>query len=104
MVDRTGTPLVELRDISISFGGIKAVDHVTVDLYPGEVVGLLGHNGAGKSTLIKCLSGAYQADQGEILINGQKVEINNPREARWSAPVGCDCPCGVLQRQDPDHG
>lgn len=77
-----GTPLVEMRDISISFGGIKAVDHVTVDLYPGEVVGLLGHNGAGKSTLIKCLSGAYQADQGDILINGQKVEINNPRDAR----------------------
>ena len=47
------TPLVEMRDISISFGGIKAVDHVSIDLYPGEVVGLLGHNGAGKSTLIK---------------------------------------------------
>ena len=77
-----GTPLVELRDISISFGGIKAVDHVTINLYPGEVVGLLGHNGAGKSTLIKCLSGAYMADAGEILINGQKVEINNPRDAR----------------------
>ncbi|SEM47136.1 monosaccharide ABC transporter ATP-binding protein, CUT2 family (TC 3.A.1.2.-) [Gemmobacter aquatilis] len=77
-----GTPLVELRDISISFGGIKAVDHVTVDLYPGEVVGLLGHNGAGKSTLIKCLSGAYKADSGEVYINGQKAEINNPRDAR----------------------
>ena len=63
----TGTPLVELRDISISFGGIKAVDNVTVDLYPGEVVGLLGHNGAGKSTLIKCLSGAYKADAGEMV-------------------------------------
>ena len=48
-----GTPLVEMRDISISFGGIKAVDHVTIDLHPGEVVGLLGHNGAGKSTLMK---------------------------------------------------
>jgi len=82
MVNRTGTPLVELRDMSISFGGIKAVDHVTVDLYPGEVVGLLGHNGAGKSTLIKCLSGAYKADVGQILINGQQVEINNPRDAR----------------------
>lgn len=76
------TPLVELHDISISFGGIKAVDHVTVDLYPGEVVGLLGHNGAGKSTLIKCLSGAYQADSGEIRINGEPVEIRNPRDAR----------------------
>ncbi|MDZ4312991.1 MAG: ATP-binding cassette domain-containing protein [Cypionkella sp.] len=78
----TGTPLVEMRDISIAFGGIKAVDHVTIDLHPGEVVGLLGHNGAGKSTLIKCLSGAYKADAGEIYINGERAEINNPRDAR----------------------
>ena len=78
----TRTPLVEMRDISIAFGGIKAVDHVSVDLHPGEVVGLLGHNGAGKSTLIKCLSGAYQADSGQILINGQPVSINSPRDAR----------------------
>ena len=76
------TPLVELRDISIAFGGIRAVDHVTVDLHKGEVVGLLGHNGAGKSTLIKCLSGAYKADSGQIFINGAPVEINNPRDAR----------------------
>jgi len=75
-------PLVELKDIHISFGGIKAVDGVSVDLYPGEVVGLLGHNGAGKSTLIKCLSGAYQADQGEIWIEGKRATINNPRDAR----------------------
>lgn len=81
IVDRD-TPLVEMRDISIAFGGIKAVDHVTIDLYPGEVVGLLGHNGAGKSTLIKCLSGAYAMDSGEIRINGERVEIRNPRDAR----------------------
>jgi D-xylose transport system ATP-binding protein len=74
--------LVELKDISIAFGGIKAVDRVSVDLYPGEVVGLLGHNGAGKSTLIKCLSGAYKADSGDVYINGEKVVINNPRDAR----------------------
>ena len=78
----SGTPLVELKDISIAFGGIKAVDRVSVDLYPGEVVGLLGHNGAGKSTLIKCLSGAYKADSGDVYINGKKVVINNPRDAR----------------------
>ena len=78
----TGTPLVDMRDISIAFGGIKAVDHVSIDLHPGEVVGLLGHNGAGKSTLIKCLSGASKADAGEIYINGTKVDINNPRDAR----------------------
>ena len=82
MADRTGAPLVEMRDVSVSFGGIKAVDHVSVDLYPGEVVGLLGHNGAGKSTLIKCLSGAYRMDSGEILIEGEKAEIHNPRDAR----------------------
>jgi len=82
MVDRTGTPLVELRDISIAFGGVKAVDHVSVDLYPGEVVGLLGHNGAGKSTLIKCLSGAYRKDAGQVLVDGKEVEIHNPRDAR----------------------
>ena len=75
-------PLVEMRDISIAFGGIKAVDHVTIDLFPGEVVGLLGHNGAGKSTLIKCLSGAYRADSGEIRINGEAASIENPRDAR----------------------
>jgi len=74
--------LVEMKHMSIAFGGIHAVDDVSVELYPGEVVGLLGHNGAGKSTLIKMLSGAYAADSGEIYINGEKAVINNPREAR----------------------
>ena len=76
------TPLVELRNMSISFGGVRAVDDVSLDLHAGEVVGLLGHNGAGKSTLVKMLSGAYGADSGEIRINGEKAEINNPRDAR----------------------
>src|ERR1700732_2416087 len=75
-------PLVEMRDISIAFGGIKAVDHASVDLYPGEVVGLLGHNGAGKSTLIKVLSGAYKREHGAIFINGEEATINNPRDAK----------------------
>ena len=74
-------PLVELRDMSIAFGGIKAVDHASVNLFPGEVVGLLGHNGAGKSTLIKILSGAYKRDHGEIYINGELASIDNPRDA-----------------------
>ncbi len=76
------TPLVEMENIHIAFGGVKAVDGVDVDLYPGEVVGLLGHNGAGKSTLIKTLSGAYRRDSGSIRINGQEVAIENPRDAR----------------------
>ena len=81
-IDRSGTPLVDMRDICISFGGVHAVDHVSVNLYPGEVVGLLGHNGAGKSTLIKILSGAYAMDSGEIYVDGENATINNPRDAR----------------------
>ena len=75
-------PLAEMRNIRVSFGGIHAVDGVTVDLYPGEVVGLVGGNGAGKSTLIRALSGAHPADAGEIRINGEKASIANPRDAR----------------------
>jgi len=78
----TSTPLVEMTDISIAFGGIKAVDHASIDLHRGEVVGLLGHNGAGKSTLIKILSGAYKRDAGDIRINGETATINNPRDAK----------------------
>ncbi|MFY8151509.1 MAG: ATP-binding cassette domain-containing protein, partial [Hyphomicrobiales bacterium] len=76
------SPLVEMREISIAFGGIKAVDAVSVDLHPGEVVGLLGHNGAGKSTLIKILSGAYQPDGGEIALDGQPVRFGDPLQAQ----------------------
>ncbi|MCC6984696.1 MAG: sugar ABC transporter ATP-binding protein [Bauldia sp.] len=77
-----GSPLVEMRNIRLAFGGIHAVENVTITLYPGEVVGLVGHNGAGKSTLIKILSGAYRKDSGEILINGTPATINNPRDAK----------------------
>jgi len=77
-----GVPLVEMRDIKIAFGGVHAVDGVSVDLYPGEVIGLVGGNGAGKSTLIRALSGARPADSGEIRINGEVVSINNPRDAK----------------------
>lgn len=80
---KTGqSPLVEMRDIHISFGGVKAVDGVSIDLYPGEVVGVLGHNGAGKSTLIKVLSGAYKADTGQIIVDGREAKIENARDAR----------------------
>ena len=80
--ERGGVPLVEMRNIRVAFGGIHAVDGVTVDLYPGEVVALVGGNGAGKSTLMHTLAGAHPADSGEILVSGQAVTINNPRDAR----------------------
>ena len=72
------TPLVDMKDISLAFGGVKAVDHAYIDLYPGEVVGLLGHNGAGKSCLIKVLSGAYKRDAGHIFINGAGSDDQQP--------------------------
>jgi D-xylose transport system ATP-binding protein len=80
--DTTGTPLVEMRDINVAFGGVHAVRNVTITLFPGEVVGLVGGNGAGKSTLTKVLSGAQSADSGEIFVNGQKATITNPRDAK----------------------
>lgn len=77
-----GHPLVEMRDMNVSFGGVHAVRDVTIDLYPGEVLGLVGGNGAGKSTLIKTLSGAQAADSGQILVDGEPVTIDNPRAAK----------------------
>jgi D-xylose transport system ATP-binding protein len=82
MTTTTAAPLVELRHINVAFGGVHAVRDVSIDLRPGEVVGLVGGNGAGKSTLTKVLSGAQRADTGEILINGSRVEISNPRDAK----------------------
>jgi D-xylose transport system ATP-binding protein len=78
----TAHPLVEMRDISLSFGGIHAVDKVSIDLRAGEVLALVGHNGAGKSTLIKILSGAYRRDSGTIAIRGEAAAIANPRDAK----------------------
>jgi D-xylose transport system ATP-binding protein len=76
------TPLVEMRNIKVSFGGVHAVEDVTIDLYPGEILALVGGNGAGKSTLIKTLSGAHRADSGEIRVEGQPVTITTPRDAK----------------------
>ena len=80
--EHTGAPLVEMKNISLRFGGNQALDDASINLYPGEVVGLLGHNGAGKSTLIKVLSGAYKADSGQILVDGQEVKINTPQDSQ----------------------
>lgn len=82
MTVNSGTPLVEMIDMCKSFGGVHAVDHVSVDLYPGEVVGILGHNGAGKTVLIKMLSGAIRRDGGIIKVNGEEADIDNPRDAK----------------------
>ncbi len=70
-----------MRDIGKSFPGVRALDGVTLDLFSGEVLALVGENGAGKSTLMKILAGAQPADSGEILIDGSVVAIDSPRRA-----------------------
>lgn len=78
----SGKPVLEARGLVKVFGNVVALDGVDFDLYPGEIVGVIGDNGAGKSTLIKCLSGAYEPDEGEMLLDGEPVRFRNPIEAR----------------------
>ena len=76
------SPFLELENISKTFPGVKALNKVKFDIYPGEVHSLVGENGAGKSTLIKVMSGAHQPDEGGIIkINGEQVKISNPIDA-----------------------
>ncbi len=76
-----GQELFRMEGISKSFPGVKALDHVSLNVNKGEVLGLVGENGAGKSTLMKILSGVYRADEGEIYIEGEKVEIDSVAKA-----------------------
>ena len=77
----TGTPTLELRGISKSFGSVQALTDVDFEVRAGEVMALVGDNGAGKSTLIKCIAGIYTADSGEILFEGQPVSISGPKDS-----------------------
>ncbi|HEB29825.1 MAG TPA: sugar ABC transporter ATP-binding protein [Spirochaetes bacterium] len=73
--------ILEVQDLTKKFGGLVAVNNVSMGVYPGEVVGLLGDNGAGKSTLIKMVSGVYHPDGGRILFKGEEVKITSPIDA-----------------------
>src|SRR5579885_2441216 len=74
-------PALQVLGVSKAFGAVQALKDVDFEVYPGEVVGLVGDNGAGKSTLIKIIAGAYSADHGEIFVDGAKVNINSPHDA-----------------------
>src|SRR5512135_1619362 len=76
------TPIVEMRNIKKSFAAVQALRGIDLALYHNEVLGLVGDNAAGKSTLMKVLSGAYIPDEGEIFIEGKKVHLSDPMDAR----------------------
>ena len=77
----TSKPLLELRKVSKSFGGVRALDGVSISVAAGEVVGLVGDNGAGKSTLVKTMAGNLSPDSGEFLFEGKEVTLREPADA-----------------------
>lgn len=77
----TRNPVLVLKDICKEFPGVKALNNVSLELYPGEVHALLGENGAGKSTLMKIISGIIEPDSGEMYLDGRKVQFKSPKEA-----------------------
>src|SRR5713226_10385838 len=76
-----GEPRLRMKGIGKSFGAVRALSNVDFEVYDGEVVGLVGDNGAGKSTLIKTIAGVGPADEGEIFLEGQPVNITSPQVA-----------------------
>lgn len=76
------TPILQAKGICKAFGHVQALDKVDFELYPGEVVALIGDNGAGKSTFVKILSGVYRKDSGQILVEGRPVEFHGPTDAQ----------------------
>ncbi len=75
-------PLLSVRNITKRFGGLVAVNNVSFEIRRGEVFGLLGDNAAGKSTLIKCISGVYHAEEGDIFFEGKRAQFAHPIDAR----------------------
>ena len=80
--ETSGSPLLRVERVTKSFPGVLALQDVSLEVHPGEVLGLVGENGAGKSTLMKILSGVYQPDSGEIILDGKPVVLHSPRQAQ----------------------
>jgi ABC-type sugar transport system ATPase subunit len=76
------TPILQVQNVSKFFGGLTALNNVSLEIHPGEVVALLGDNGAGKSTLIKCISGVYHPDEGQVIFNGEPISNRSPAAVR----------------------
>ena len=75
-------PVLSLENVTKTFGAIRALEDVSIELYPGEAHALVGENGAGKSTLVKILAGVHTPDAGRLLVNGDEVALSGPAQAR----------------------
>lgn len=75
-------PIVDVRDVSLSFGNVKALQNVSLTLAPGEITAIVGDNGAGKSTLVRCISGIHRAQSGSIEFDGEETHFRSPEDAR----------------------
>ena len=80
--DEAKGPILQIRHVSKRFDTTQALDDVSLDLYPGEIHALMGENGAGKSTLIKIMTGVYHADEGEMLLDGEPIQVANSVDAQ----------------------
>jgi simple sugar transport system ATP-binding protein len=76
------SPILSVKNVSKHFGGVQALNQVSLDIYPGEVVALAGDNGAGKSTLIKAISGVFSYEVGDIYLDGERIAFSTPQQAR----------------------
>ena len=81
-MNKAKPPLLELREVSMWFGGVQAVDNLSLELKSGEILGLIGDNGAGKSTVLKLITGVLRPTRGEMLLDGEKVDFRSPTDAR----------------------
>jgi fructose transport system ATP-binding protein len=97
---QSAAPVLAAKGLSKSYGPVVALRNVDLELYPGEVLGLIGDNGAGKSTLVKCLAGAESADSGEILLDGRRVLFRSPLEARRAGIEAVHQTLGVVPALD----
>ncbi|MCU1633340.1 MAG: putative transporter ATP-binding protein [Micrococcaceae bacterium] len=82
MTTTTTQPIVDVQDVSLSFGNVKALQNVSLTLAPGEITAIVGDNGAGKSTLVRCISGIHRAQSGSIRFDGEETHFRNPEDAR----------------------